>query len=113
MISWYDLFDQIQGASWFSMIHLQSGYHQMRFTDEDVHKTTFQTRYGHYELMVMPFGLSNALAAFMVLMNACADRVHGYHDRARPTICLFYVWYVVVLGNSLSFMLMFYNLCFR
>ena len=73
-----DLFDQLRGEMVFSKIDLRFGYHQVQIKDEDIFKTTFRTRYGHYEFVIMPFGLTNAPTIFMCLIN---NVMHKYLDK--------------------------------
>ena len=64
-----DLFYQLRGAQVYSKIDLYTNYHRLRIREADIPKTTFKTRYGHFEFTVMPFGLTNAPTTFMDLMH--------------------------------------------
>ena len=68
------MFDQMREAKVFSKIDLSSRYHLVRIKDEYIYKTTFRTRYGHYEFVVVPFGLTNAPATFTCLINSVFNK---------------------------------------
>ncbi|KAA0051054.1 pol protein [Cucumis melo var. makuwa] len=97
-----DLFDQLQGATVFSKIDLRSGYHQLRIRDGDIPKTALRSRYGHYEFVVMSFGLTNAPAVFMDLMNRVLETLQANKLYAKFSKCEFWLRKVTFLGHVVS-----------
>ena len=90
-----DIFDQLRGAKYFSKIDLRSGYHQIRLTPEAIPLTAFRTKYGLFEFTVLPFGLTNAPATFMTVMN---DVFHEYLD----VFVLVYLDDILVFSKTLQ-----------
>nr|GEZ19254.1 hypothetical protein [Tanacetum cinerariifolium] len=98
-----DLFDQLQGSSVYLKIDLRTGYHQLRIREEDIPIIAFRTRYGHYEFRVMSFGLTNAPAVFMDLMNrVCKPYLDKEQLYAKISKCDFCLESVQFLGHVIN-----------
>nr|GEX16612.1 hypothetical protein [Tanacetum cinerariifolium] len=97
-----DLFDQLQGSSIYSKIDLRLGYHQLRVREEDISKTTFRTRYRHYEFQVMPFGLTNAPAEHAKHLKTILELLKKEKLYAKFSKCEFLISTMKFLGHMID-----------
>nr|GEV88047.1 hypothetical protein [Tanacetum cinerariifolium] len=99
-----DLFDQLQGACYFSKIDLQSGYHQLRVHENDILKTVFRIRYGHFEFTVMTFGLTNAPSKdeHEVYLRLVLELVKKEELYAKFSKCVFWLQEVQFIGHMVN-----------
>ncbi|XP_061375173.1 uncharacterized protein LOC133317324 [Gastrolobium bilobum] len=105
-----ELLDELHGAVIVSKLDLRSGYHQIRMATADIHKTAFQTHHGHYEFLVMPFGLSNASSTFQATINeehiqhlvVVLTTLQKHSLYAKLSKCLFFQHTIQFLGHLIS-----------
>nr|GEW90095.1 putative reverse transcriptase domain-containing protein [Tanacetum cinerariifolium] len=97
-----DLFDQLQGSSVYSKIDMRSGYHQLRVREEDIPKTVFRTRYGHYEFQVMPFGLTNSKQEHEEHVKLILELLKRELLYAKFSKCEFWIPKVQFLGHMID-----------
>jgi hypothetical protein len=96
-----ELLDRLAGAKWFTTFDLTSGFNQVRVSEESIPMTAFRTRYGHYEYLVMPFGLVNAPATFQRLANATLESRPGDAEEPRDFVMV-YMDDVIIFSKSLE-----------
>ena len=90
-----EIFDQVGGAKYYTVLDLASGFHQIKMDPQDAHKTAFSTPFGHYEFVRMPFGLKNAPSSFQRLMDTLLKGLQG-------VILFVYLDDIVIYSNSLQ-----------